>query len=431
MSTTHHLQQHRHRHGSGFDRQQFQRWCRRRLGHQRQLAGVAAGRGDPGSAASPDHQPDSGGHDADFLAGHPQERPVDLPVVAECARHADRVQCADRHQQRLDGLHRHGGSGAPVGTYSVTVSALAQAQQLLSKPFTGDGTAAVGTGTLQVSLGGTSFNVDIGSGDDTLDGIAAAINSASGNPGITATVHPGYRRRPPAAVLDANRRRQHHPGQRDRRRERPGGPDLQQSRATTELHQAVGGSGRELQYRRRRGHQPQQYHHQRAERRDAESDRTDHRQHGPATLTVSTDTSTIESNISAFVTAYNTLAGSLSSARRLRCHDRHRRPDDGQCPALRHSESDPERALQCRQYRLADLQLAGQRRHHDQQRRHAEPQQQHAVERAVHQFQCRQSLFSGTSGVAANLNSQITDGPGRQRRDRHRQPDRWSPRKTP
>src|SRR3984885_668603 len=80
------------------------------------------------------------------------------------------------------------GSSAPVGTYNVTVSALAQAQQLLSKPFTGDGSAAIGTGTLQVSLGGTSFNVDIGSGNDSLSGIAAAINSASGNPGVTATV---------------------------------------------------------------------------------------------------------------------------------------------------------------------------------------------------------------------------------------------------
>src|SRR5580704_7387719 len=84
------------------------------------------------------------------------------------------------------------GSGAPVGTYNVTVSALAQAQQLLSKPFTGDnGTTAIGTGTLQLSLGATNFNVDIGSGDDTLDGIAAAINSASGNPGITATILQG------------------------------------------------------------------------------------------------------------------------------------------------------------------------------------------------------------------------------------------------
>jgi flagellar hook-associated protein 2 len=82
-------------------------------------------------------------------------------------------------------------SGAPVGTYNVTVSQLASAQQLLSGHFTGDGTATVGTGTLKISLGSSSFNVTIGSADETLNGIAAAINSANGNTGVTATVLQG------------------------------------------------------------------------------------------------------------------------------------------------------------------------------------------------------------------------------------------------
>src|SRR5579862_1020558 len=82
-------------------------------------------------------------------------------------------------------------SSATAGTYSVSVSTLASAQQLLSGAFSGDGSNAVGTGTLTLSLGGSSFQVPIGSGDGTLDGIAAAINSASGNPGITATVLQG------------------------------------------------------------------------------------------------------------------------------------------------------------------------------------------------------------------------------------------------
>ncbi len=82
-------------------------------------------------------------------------------------------------------------SNAPVGTYNVSVTALAQAQQLLSNAFTGTGSTAIGTGTLQLSLGGTNFNVTVSSGNDTLSGIAAAINSATGNPGITATVVQG------------------------------------------------------------------------------------------------------------------------------------------------------------------------------------------------------------------------------------------------
>ena len=49
------------------------------------------------------------------------------------------------------------GSGAANGSYSVSVSQLASAQQLLSTNFTGGSTATVGTGTLQVSLGGTEF----------------------------------------------------------------------------------------------------------------------------------------------------------------------------------------------------------------------------------------------------------------------------------
>jgi flagellar hook-associated protein 2 len=77
-------------------------------------------------------------------------------------------------------------SGAPSGTYNVTVSALASAQQLLSKPI---GTLA--TGTLSLSLGGASFSVTVDSSNNTPAGITAAINSASGNPGVSATVLQG------------------------------------------------------------------------------------------------------------------------------------------------------------------------------------------------------------------------------------------------
>lgn len=84
------------------------------------------------------------------------------------------------------------GSTAVDGTYSVDVKQLAQAQQLVSaNAFAGGSGATVGTGTLTLSLGGQSFNVTIDDTDDTLSGIAAAINSASGNPGVTATVLQG------------------------------------------------------------------------------------------------------------------------------------------------------------------------------------------------------------------------------------------------
>jgi flagellar hook-associated protein 2 len=79
-------------------------------------------------------------------------------------------------------------AGAPQGTYNVGISQLAQAQQLLSGPLAT--TTPIGSGTLTLSLGGTSFQVAV-SASDTLADLAAAINSAAGNPGISATVLQG------------------------------------------------------------------------------------------------------------------------------------------------------------------------------------------------------------------------------------------------
>ena len=83
------------------------------------------------------------------------------------------------------------GSGATLGSYSVSISQLAQAQQIVSSTAYSTSSATIGTGTLQLSLGGSSFSVVIGSSNDTLSGIAAAIDSASGNPGIEASVVTG------------------------------------------------------------------------------------------------------------------------------------------------------------------------------------------------------------------------------------------------
>jgi flagellar hook-associated protein 2 len=83
------------------------------------------------------------------------------------------------------------GTSATPGSYSVSVSQLASAQQLVSKPFTGGGSDTVGTGTLQVSLGGTSFNINVDSTNNTVAKLASAINSAAGNPGVVATVITG------------------------------------------------------------------------------------------------------------------------------------------------------------------------------------------------------------------------------------------------
>lgn len=75
---------------------------------------------------------------------------------------------------------------AAVGSYSITVDQLAQAAEMRSGNFT-SATALVGDGTLAISLGASSFNITT-DGTTTLTGLRDAINQASGNPGITASI---------------------------------------------------------------------------------------------------------------------------------------------------------------------------------------------------------------------------------------------------
>jgi flagellar hook-associated protein 2 len=78
-------------------------------------------------------------------------------------------------------------SSAIPAQYSLTVENLATAASLSSNAFAGANTA-VGTGALVVSVGGNSATINIDSTDNSLSGIAAAINSAPNNPGVTASI---------------------------------------------------------------------------------------------------------------------------------------------------------------------------------------------------------------------------------------------------
>ncbi len=79
-------------------------------------------------------------------------------------------------------------SSASQGSYDIEVEQLAKAAQLASKPFVGGASSTVGTGTLTLSLGSANLSVNIDSNNNTLAGIRDAINKASGNPGIRATI---------------------------------------------------------------------------------------------------------------------------------------------------------------------------------------------------------------------------------------------------
>lgn len=86
------------------------------------------------------------------------------------------------------GITATAGSGAVAGTYSVDVSQVATAQSITSQAFDSTDAAALGTGTLNVSVGSKSMSLDITAANDTLSDVASAINSSDDNPGISATV---------------------------------------------------------------------------------------------------------------------------------------------------------------------------------------------------------------------------------------------------
>ena len=77
-------------------------------------------------------------------------------------------------------------SDAVAGQYSLLVNNLASAASLTSKAFSNP--ASIGTGTLTITVAGKSSAITIDSTDNSLSGIAAAINKATDNPGVTASI---------------------------------------------------------------------------------------------------------------------------------------------------------------------------------------------------------------------------------------------------
>ncbi|MBM0108314.1 flagellar filament capping protein FliD [Steroidobacter sp. S1-65] len=79
-------------------------------------------------------------------------------------------------------------ANAAPGRYDIEVERLASAQQISSVAFPAGATSVVGNGSLTLSLGGSSFTVSIGEPGNTLADVRNAINSATNNPGISASI---------------------------------------------------------------------------------------------------------------------------------------------------------------------------------------------------------------------------------------------------
>ena len=83
------------------------------------------------------------------------------------------------------------GRNATPGQHEVVVEQAAVQQQLRTKEAFRSPDAKVGSGMLRIAVGGKKFNVRIKRADNTLAGIADAINTSPKNPGVSASVITG------------------------------------------------------------------------------------------------------------------------------------------------------------------------------------------------------------------------------------------------
>jgi flagellar hook-associated protein 2 len=78
-------------------------------------------------------------------------------------------------------------SSAVAGTYNIEVNTLAKTNTIMSSAYANANTV-VGDGTITVNAGGSSFNVTLSPGNDTLANLRDAINNASNNTGVSAAI---------------------------------------------------------------------------------------------------------------------------------------------------------------------------------------------------------------------------------------------------
>jgi len=78
-------------------------------------------------------------------------------------------------------------ASAAAGSYDVQVKQLAKSAQLGSEAF-GSASATVGTGTLTIAVGDSSFSIEVGEGGNSLTSIRDAINKSAANTGVQASL---------------------------------------------------------------------------------------------------------------------------------------------------------------------------------------------------------------------------------------------------
>jgi flagellar hook-associated protein 2 len=86
-----------------------------------------------------------------------------------------------------DVLNATATGNAVAGNYKIEVTQLASALKASSGAFT-DSSTQIGTGTLTITVGGQAMNLSIDGSHGSLASIRDAINKASDNPGVSATI---------------------------------------------------------------------------------------------------------------------------------------------------------------------------------------------------------------------------------------------------
>ena len=102
----------------------------------------------------------------------------ELKSAVEALKKSDDFLSYSASSSNTDILTVSAGDDVQTGSYNITVSQLASAQQVRSSGFSGSD-AEVGTGTITIQVGsGESVDIDITEDNNTLSGIAQAINDA-------------------------------------------------------------------------------------------------------------------------------------------------------------------------------------------------------------------------------------------------------------
>jgi flagellar hook-associated protein 2 len=119
--------------------------------------------------------------------GSLKSKVADFETAMSALNSADKFKLFSTTSSTETVLTATASSSAAKGTFDIEVTALAARDKYRSSAFT-DANTVVGEGTLTIGVGANSFSVTIDSSNRTLSGIRDAINSASDNTGVTASI---------------------------------------------------------------------------------------------------------------------------------------------------------------------------------------------------------------------------------------------------